>query len=113
MLDTMLAQQFTAFVPFQELGKLVTLKKDFEQRNCKILCIAAGSCELFVVNPLRSSEALRYCLTVLIRDGAADDHDEWIRDVSETEEVEVDFPIVADDDAEILRMVRMQSGPTR
>lgn len=63
-----------------ELGKITALKEEFDQRNCKIIAIAVGSQE---------------------------EHDDWIHDVTETEEADVNFPIIADDTAEISRMFGM------
>jgi alkyl hydroperoxide reductase subunit AhpC len=37
---------------------------------------------------------------------AVEDNDHWLQDVSETQEVEVNFPVIADEDGEIHRMVR-------
>ena len=37
---------------------------------------------------------------------AVEDIEAWIKDVNETEETEINFPIVADETGEISRMVR-------
>jgi len=67
----------------QELGKLTALKEEFDRRNCKLIGISVASLE---------------------------EIDDWIKDVTETEEADVNFPIVADDTAEISKLLGMVSA---
>jgi len=57
-----------------ELGKTALLKNEFEKRNVKVLALS--------VDPV-------------------DKHLGWINDINETQNVSVDFPIVADDDRKV------------
>jgi len=50
------------------------LKEEFEARNCKVLGLSRNTVE---------------------------SHEAWIKDINETQETEVDFPIIADEDSEI------------
>ena len=54
-----------------ELGRTAALKKEFEKRNVKVLAVS--------VDPL-------------------DKHISWKDDINETQNVSVDFPIIADED---------------
>ena len=57
-----------------ELGRTAALKSEFEQRNVKVLALS--------VDPV-------------------DKHLGWIKDINETQNVEVDFPIIADDERKV------------
>lgn len=57
-----------------EFGMVAKLKDEFESRNCKIIGISRNS---------------------------VDSHEAWIKDINETQETEVEFPIVADESSEV------------
>jgi alkyl hydroperoxide reductase subunit AhpC len=57
-----------------ELGKTASLQKEFEKRNVKVLALS--------VDPL-------------------DKHHGWVKDINETQNVTVEFPIIADEDKSI------------
>lgn len=57
-----------------EFGTVAKLKEEFEARNCKVLGLSRNS---------------------------VDSHEAWIKDINETQETEVDFPIFADEDSEV------------
>jgi alkyl hydroperoxide reductase subunit AhpC len=57
-----------------ELGKTAALKDEFEKRNVKVLALSVDSVE---------------------------SHKGWINDINETQGVEVNFPIIADQDRKI------------
>jgi alkyl hydroperoxide reductase subunit AhpC len=57
-----------------ELGRTAALKEEFEKRNVKVAALSVDS---------------------------ADSHREWIKDINETQNVEVEFPIIADENREI------------
>src|SRR6201986_1594151 len=57
-----------------ELGKTAALKDEFAKRNVKVLALSVDS---------------------------AESHKGWIKDINETQGVEVNFPIVADEDRKI------------
>lgn len=57
-----------------ELGRTAALKNEFEARNVKVLALSVDSVE---------------------------SHDGWIKDINETQGVEVNFPIIADADRKI------------
>jgi len=63
-----------------ELGKTAALKKEFEKRNVKAIAIS--------VDPL-------------------DSHHSWVRDIEETQNVTVNFPIIADPDRQVAEMYDM------
>lgn len=63
-----------------ELGKTALLKGEFEKRNVKVLALS--------VDPV-------------------DKHKGWINDINETQNVTVDFPIIADADKTIANMYGM------
>lgn len=63
-----------------ELGKTALLKSEFEKRNVKVLALS--------VDPL-------------------DKHKGWINDINETQQVTVDFPIIADPDRTVANMYGM------
>ncbi len=57
-----------------ELGKTASLKEEFAKRNVKVLALSVDSVE---------------------------SHKGWIKDINETQGVEVNFPIIADEDRKI------------
>ncbi len=57
-----------------ELGRTAALKDEFAKRNVKVLALS--------VDPV-------------------DKHISWIKDINETQNVEVDFPIIADDERKV------------
>lgn len=57
-----------------ELGRTAQLKEEFEKRNVKVLALS--------VDPLNS-------------------HHEWVKDINETQNTTVNFPIVADEDRKV------------
>ncbi len=57
-----------------ELGKTASLKEEFEKRNVKVIALSVDSVE---------------------------NHQSWINDINETQDVEVTFPIIADENKEI------------
>ncbi|MGN6638449.1 MAG: peroxiredoxin [Mucilaginibacter sp.] len=57
-----------------ELGKTAALKEEFAKRNVKVLALSVDSVE---------------------------SHKGWINDINETQDVEVNFPIIADEDRKI------------
>jgi alkyl hydroperoxide reductase subunit AhpC len=57
-----------------ELGRTAALKGEFEKRNVKVLAVSVDNVE---------------------------QHTGWISDINETQNVEVDFPILADPDRKI------------
>ena len=63
-----------------EIGRVANLKGEFESRNAKVLVLSVGT-----------------------KDGLSplDSHTEWIKDVNETQNADVDFPMVADPDKKI------------
>ncbi len=63
-----------------ELGKTAALKKEFEKRNVKVLAVS--------VDPL-------------------DKHMSWRNDIDETQNVTVDFPIIADEDKTVANLYGM------
>ena len=63
-----------------ELGKTAALKKEFEKRNVKVLAVS--------VDPL-------------------DKHNSWKNDINETQNVSVDFPIIADEDKTVANLYGM------
>jgi thioredoxin-dependent peroxiredoxin len=63
-----------------ELGKTALLKNEFERRNVKVLALS--------VDPL-------------------DKHKGWIKDINETQNVTVDFPIIADPDKTVANLYDM------
>jgi alkyl hydroperoxide reductase subunit AhpC len=63
-----------------ELGKTAALKKEFEKRNVKVLAVS--------VDPL-------------------DKHNSWKSDINETQNVTVDFPIIADEDRTVANLYGM------
>ena len=63
-----------------ELGRTAALKKEFEKRNVKALAVS--------VDPL-------------------DKHNSWKNDINETQNVSVDFPIIADEDKTVANLYGM------
>ena len=57
-----------------ELGRTAALKGEFEKRNVKVLALSVDS---------------------------AESHKGWINDINETQNTNVDFPIIADEDKKI------------
>jgi alkyl hydroperoxide reductase subunit AhpC len=57
-----------------ELGKTASLKSEFDKRNVKVLALSVDSVE---------------------------SHKGWIQDINETQDVEVNFPIIGDENREI------------
>ncbi len=57
-----------------ELGKTASLKDEFDKRNVKVIALSVDSVE---------------------------SHKNWINDINETQSVEVNFPIIADENREI------------
>jgi alkyl hydroperoxide reductase subunit AhpC len=57
-----------------ELGRTASLKQEFDKRNVKVLALSVDSVE---------------------------SHKGWINDINETQNVEVNFPIIADEDRKI------------
>ena len=63
-----------------ELGRTAQLKSEFEKRNVKVLALS--------VDPV-------------------EDHLNWIKDINETQNCEVDFPIIADSDRKVAELYDM------
>lgn len=63
-----------------ELGRTASLKKEFEKRNVKVLALS--------VDPL-------------------DSHNLWIKDIEETQNVSMNFPIIADEDRKVAELYDM------
>lgn len=57
-----------------ELGATAKLKQEFDKRNVKVIALSVDS---------------------------TDSHNEWIKDINETQHTEVNFPIIADEDRKI------------
>jgi len=57
-----------------ELGRTASLKYEFDMRNVKVLALSVDSVE---------------------------DHHGWVKDINETQNVEVNFPIIADKDRKV------------
>lgn len=57
-----------------ELGKTASLKHEFDKRNVKVLALSVDSVE---------------------------DHHGWVKDINETQNVEVNFPIIADKERKV------------
>lgn len=57
-----------------ELGKTASLKGEFEKRGVKVLALSVDALEK---------------------------HEGWIHDINETQQVEVDFPLIADEDRKV------------
>ena len=63
-----------------ELGKTALLKEEFAKRNVKVLAVS--------VDPL-------------------DKHEGWVKDINETQNTEVNFPLIADDDRNVSTLYDM------
>ncbi len=63
-----------------ELGKTAALQEQFRQRNTKVLAVSVD---------------------------ALDRHDGWVRDINETQNVTVDFPIIADPERTVATLYGM------
>ena len=63
-----------------ELGRTASLKKEFEKRNVKVIAVS--------VDPL-------------------DKHYGWKNDINETQNVSVDFPLIADEDRKVANLYGM------
>lgn len=63
-----------------ELGRTARLKEEFARRNVKVLAVS--------VDPL-------------------DSHREWVKDINETQQCNVDFPIIADPDRNVATLYDM------
>lgn len=63
-----------------EFGMLAKLHEEFKARNCKVVGLSIDSVA---------------------------SHEAWIKDINETQDTEVDFPIIADEDGTIARMYGM------
>lgn len=63
-----------------ELGRTAALKGEFDKRNVKAIAVS--------VDPL-------------------DSHHEWIKDIEETQEVDMNFPIIADEDRKVAELYDM------
>ena len=63
-----------------ELGRTAALKAEFGKRNCKVLALS--------VDPVEA-------------------HKGWIADINETQQTEVDFPIIADHDRKVSELYDM------
>ncbi|KAN0031312.1 hypothetical protein ACTA71_010401 [Dictyostelium dimigraforme] len=63
-----------------ELGRLAKLKPEFEKRNCRILALSVDSVE---------------------------DHLGWMKDIKETQKVEINYPIIADQDRKVANLYGM------
>lgn len=63
-----------------ELGRTALLKSEFDRRNVKVLALSVDSVE---------------------------DHLEWIKDINETQNANVEFPIIADKDRKVAELYDM------
>jgi len=63
-----------------ELGRTAQLKSEFDKRNVKVLALSVDSVE---------------------------DHHNWVKDINETQNTEVNFPIIADQDRHIAELYDM------
>ena len=63
-----------------ELGTVAKLKADFEKRDTKVIALS--------VDPI-------------------DDHNEWVKDINETQNTTVNYPLIADEDRKIAEMYDM------
>lgn len=63
-----------------ELGRTAQLKKEFEKRNTKVLAVSVDGLE---------------------------SHNGWIRDINETQNTTVEFPIIADEDKKVANLYGM------
>src|SRR5690606_25541435 len=63
-----------------ELGRTAQLKEDFAKRNTKVIAVSVDELE---------------------------SHHGWIRDINETQNCTVDFPIIADEDKKVASLYHM------
>lgn len=63
-----------------ELGRTAQLKSEFDRRNVKVLALSVDSLE---------------------------DHNKWVLDINETQNTEVNFPIIADSDKKVATLYDM------
>jgi alkyl hydroperoxide reductase subunit AhpC len=63
-----------------ELGRTAALKEEFARRNAKVIALS--------VDPLK-------------------DHMEWLKDIEETQQVNMNFPIIADEDKNVAQLYDM------
>ena len=63
-----------------ELGRTAALQSEFDKRGVKVLALSVDSVE---------------------------DHKGWIKDINETQNVNVDYPIIADDDRKVSTLYQM------
>lgn len=63
-----------------ELGRTAKLKQEFDRRNVKVLALSVDSLE---------------------------DHQGWVKDINETQQTEVNFPIIADGDRKVAELYDM------
>ncbi|NGM62804.1 peroxiredoxin [Sphingobacterium sp. SGG-5] len=63
-----------------ELGRTAQLKSEFEKRNVKVLALSVDS---------------------------VPDHLDWIKDINETQNTNVEFPIIADEDRKVAQLYDM------
>lgn len=63
-----------------ELGRTAALKEEFAKRNAKVIALS--------VDPL-------------------EDHKKWIKDIEETQDVTMNFPIIADEDRKVAELYDM------
>ena len=63
-----------------ELGRVSHLKPEFEKRNTKVIALS--------IDPL-------------------DSHEEWVKDINETQHTTVNYPIIADDDRTVAELYDM------
>lgn len=63
-----------------ELGRTAKLKSEFDKRNVKVLALSVDSVE---------------------------DHNEWVKDINETQNTEVNFPIIADENRHVVELYDM------
>src|SRR6478609_1838755 len=63
-----------------ELGYMARLKPEFEQRNTKIIGLSVDS---------------------------VDDHRRWVRDIEETQQARVDYPLIGDPELKIAKLYDM------
>src|SRR5688572_8695540 len=71
-----------------ELGRVANLTEEFERRNVKVLAVSVDS---------------------------VDSHREWSKDIEETQDCELDYPILADSDrkiAELYDMIHPEANDT-
>ncbi|WP_313190747.1 peroxiredoxin [Sphingobacterium sp.] len=71
-----------------ELGRTAKLKSEFDKRNVKVLALSVDSVE---------------------------DHNDWVKDINETQNTQVNFPIIADEDrhvAELYDMIHPNASAT-